>query len=290
MKIGFIGLGIMGSRMAANLQKHGHELIVHNRSKEKASDLIANGAVWANTPADVAPDVDVLITMLAHPEAVKAMALGENGFVSAMSGKIWVDCSTVNPSFAREMAEVAQAHNVKFLDAPVAGSKNQAEAAQLVFIVGGDADSLQVVQPLMEQMGSRVVHIGEAGMGTSLKVVVNMLLATSMAAFAEGLVLGEQLGIPRETLMNVIVGGPVGAPYLAGKRPKIESADYSPEFPLRWMQKDLQMVTQAAYEVGVAMPVANTVKDLFQFAVRGGFGDQDISAIYAFLNQSEDTD
>jgi len=288
MKVGFIGLGIMGSRMAANLQKHGQELVVHNRSKDKAEALIANGAAWADTPADVAADVDVLITMLAHPQAVKETALGENGFLNEMAGKIWVDCSTVNPSFSREMAETAAAHDVKFMDAPVAGSKNQAAEAQLIFIVGGDAESLAVVQPLMEQMGSRVAHIGEAGMGTSLKVVVNMLLATSMAAFAEGLVLGEQLGVPRETLLNVIIGGPVGAPYLASKRPKIENDDYDAEFPLRWMQKDLQMVTQAAYEVGVPMPVANTAKELFQLAIRDGFGDEDFSAIYAFLNQGED--
>lgn len=288
MKFGFIGLGIMGSRMAANAQAAGHELVVHNRTQSKADDLVANGALWAETPAAVAKEVDVLITMLAHPEAVEATALGEDGFLQALpANALWIDCSTVNPSFSRRMAQAAAAHNVRFLDAPVAGSKNQAANAELIFIVGGESEDLDKARPLLETMGRAINHVGAHGMGTSLKVVVNMLLATAMATFAEGMALGESLGLPQEMLLNILVGGPVVAPFVAGKQTKLATGDYDPEFPLQWMHKDLQMASITAYETGVALPLANASKELYQMAVQNGLGDADFSAIYAHLTNKQ---
>lgn len=288
MKFGFIGLGIMGSRMAANAQAAGHELVVHNRTQSKADDLVANGALWAETPAAVAKEVDVLITMLAHPEAVEATALGEDGFLQALpANALWIDCSTVNPSFSRHMAQAAAAHNVRFLDAPVAGSKNQAANAELIFIVGGESEDLDKARPLLETMGRAINHVGAHGMGTSLKVVVNMLLATAMATFAEGMALGEALGLPQEMLLNILVGGPVVAPFVAGKQSKLATGDYDPEFPLQWMHKDLQMASITAYETGVALPLANASKELYQMAVQHGLGDADFSAIYAHLTNKQ---
>lgn len=286
MKIGFIGLGIMGSRMAQNLLNNGVDLVIHNRSKDKATALLENGATWAETPAALAEQVDMLFTMLAHPEAVTQVALGDAGFLDALqAGAVWADCSTVNPAFSRQMAAEAHKREVKFLDSPVAGSKNQSEQGVLVFLVGGDENVIATCQPYFEHMGSRVVHVGGNGMGTSLKLVVNYLLGTTMAAFAEGLVLGEAMGVPREMLLNVIVGGPVAPPYLAGKRPKIEQGDYDPEFPLRLMQKDLQMADMAAYDVNAALPVGNAAKELYRLAIQDGLGDVDFSAIYSFLSE-----
>jgi len=286
MKIGFIGLGIMGSRMAANLQAAGHNLVVYNRTPEKADSLVNKGATRVNTPAEVAQaSIDILITMLSTPQAVEAVALGEQGFLPALSpSTIWIDSSTVYPAFSRQMASVAAEHQIQFLEAPVAGSKPQADAAQLIFIVGGDADTLELCQPLFDVMGSRVVHVGEHGMGTSLKVVVNSLLATSMLAFSEAIVLGQGLGIPQETLLNILVGGPVVPPFMAGKKDKMLTGTYDPEFPLQWMHKDLQMVALAAYDAQVAMPNANLAKEVYMRAVSEGFGDSDFSAIYALLN------
>jgi len=285
MNIGFIGLGIMGSRMAGHLLSNGHQLIVHNRTKSKADDLIKQGAIWADTPADIAPQADIIITMLAHPQAVEATALGDDGFLQSFDeGKLWIDCSTVNPSFSKQMADEATAHGIHFLDAPVAGSKNQAQDGVLAFIVGGDVSDVEVATPLFDIMGSRVVHVGGHGMGTSLKIVVNYLLASAMASFAEGMVLGESLGISQEMLFKVLIGGPVVPPFMAGKQPTIESSDYDPEFPLQWMKKDVQLATQTAYENGVAMPVANATKELYQLANRGGMGELDFSAIYQFLS------
>jgi len=277
----------MGSRMAANLQKHGCPLIVHNRTPEKAGALIQNGATWAATPAAVAEQVDVLFTILAHPAAVRETALGPDGFLDHLSpGALWVDCSTVNPSFSRTMAEAAQQRQVGFVEAPVGGSKGAAESGALMFIVGGEADDIETCRPWFEMMGSRVVHAGPHGMATSLKLVLNHLLATSMAAFAEGLTLGQALGLPQEMLLNTLLGGPVVPPFVSMKRDKLEQGDYEADFPLRWMQKDLQMTSIAAYEAGVALPVSNVTKEIYQLAVRHGLGDEDFSAIYRFLHET----
>lgn len=287
MKIGFIGLGIMGSRMAGHLQKAGYDLTVHNRTKSKADELLANGARWADTPAEAANDAEIVITMLAHPDAVRTTA---TAFLPAMrEGALWIDCSTVNPSFSREMGALAKQHNLTMLDAPVAGSKKQAAHADLTFIVGGAEDDVERARLLFDVMGGRVAHVGGQGMGTSLKVVVNMMLAQTMLAFAEGLALGESLGLPRELLLNILIGGPVVAPFVAGKRNKLESRDYSDiEFPLRWMQKDLHMATLTAYESGAPLPLANATKEAFQMAIAAGMGDLDFSAIYELLNPKAD--
>jgi len=290
MNIGFIGLGIMGSRMAANLQKHGHALTVFNRTKEKANELLSHGATWADSPAAVAAQADVIFTMLAYPEAVREAALGKDGFLRIFKpGRLWVDCSTVNPSFSKEMAEKARALGVRFLDAPVTGSKGPAASATLVIWVGGPAADLNTCRPLLECIGNRIVHCGEVGAGTSVKMVMNQLLGTGMAAFAEALILGESLGLAREKLFEVLLGSPAVAPFIAAKRERIATGNFAPaDFPLRWVQKDLHLVATTAQETGVAMPLTNAAKEIFRLAIGNGYGDEDFSAIYDFLAQSRE--
>ncbi len=290
MKIGFIGLGIMGSRMAANLQKHGHSLVVFNRTREKAEPLMAKGATWADSPAALALQVEVIFTMLAYPDAVEETALGEDGFLRyPQPGQMWIDCSTVNPSFSRKMAAEAKARGVGFLGAPVTGSKGQAELAKLTFWVGGETIDAERYRPLLECMGNRIIYCGGQGMGASLKMVMNQLLGTAMAAFAEGLVLGESLGLSRELLFEAILGGPGAAPFLASKRERIESGSYEPaDFPLRWLQKDLHLAAVSAYEAGAAMPLTNAAKELYRLAIRNGRGGEDFSAIYDYLGHTQD--
>jgi 3-hydroxyisobutyrate dehydrogenase-like beta-hydroxyacid dehydrogenase len=285
MKIGFIGLGIMGSRMAANLQKGGHSLAVFNRTRQKAEPLLAQGARWTDSPAALASQVEVVFTMLAHPAAVEEAAMGPNGFLSHLAlGQIWIDCSTVNPSFSRKMAAEAEAHGIRFLDAPVSGSKGVAAAAKLTFLVGGETDDLKTCRPLLKCMGNKIIHCGGHGTGTSLKIVMNQLLGMAMAAFAEGLVLGESLGLSREILFEAILGGPAAAPFLSVKRERIEKGDYEDaDFPLQWLQKDLHLAAVSANETGVAMPATNAAKELYRLAIRGGHGERDFSAIYDFL-------
>ena len=284
-RVGFIGLGAMGSRMAANLQKSGSRLTVFNRTRDKAESLLGGGATWGDTPAAVAEQAEVLFTMLAHPAAVEEAALGQNGFLYRLQPHaLWVDCSTVNPSFSREMASEAQARKLRFLDAPVAGSREPAARGELAFFVGGDPADLQACRPLLQTMGSKIVHVGGHGMGSALKMVNNLLLASSMAAFAEGLVLGQALGISQQNLLDFLLGTALVAPYLAGKRENIERGDYAAQFPLQWMQKDLHLAAVSAQEAAVALPLANAAKEIYQLAARHGSAQQDFSAIYAFLN------
>lgn len=287
MKIGFIGLGIMGSRMAANLQKKGYELVVYNRTKQKAGPLIAGGAVWAPTPADVAKQVTVLITMLAKPDAVAETALiGKYGFLNRLAGNsLWIDCSTVSPSFSKLMASEAKQREVRFLDAPATGSRGPAEQGQLLFFVGGEKADMDEARPLLEAMGRTVHYIGGHGMGTSMKMVGNLMLAQTMVAFSEAIVLGESLGIPKDLLFNTLLSSPVAAPFLSMKREKLESGNFETEFPLQWMHKDTQLVAETAYEAGVAIPVTNAVKEIYALAVRKGLGEQDFSAVYKLLSE-----
>lgn len=288
MNVGFIGLGIMGSRMAANLIDAGHDLVVWNRSAGPMEPLIAAGAAGADSPADVAGQVGILFTMLAHPEAVVETAFGEEGFLDHLpAGALWVDCSTVNPSFSREIAQEAAERGVRFVDAPVAGTKGPAEEGTLLFLVGGEADDVAVCRPFFEVMGRQVVHLGGPGMGVSMKMVVNLLLGQAMAAFSEAMALGQALGFSQQKLLDFLIGGAVTAPFVAGKRDLIESGDFEPNFPLKWLIKDLHLAGQAAYEENVALPLTAAAQQLYTLAAQRGLAESDFTAIYAFLNDVE---
>jgi 3-hydroxyisobutyrate dehydrogenase/glyoxylate/succinic semialdehyde reductase len=288
MKIGFIGLGIMGSRMAANLQKHGYSLVVFNRTRAKAEPLLGPCGTFSDSPAKLAEQVDVLFTMLAHPDAVEQAALGANGFLNHLRpNALWVDCSSVNPSFSKKMAAEAARREIHFVDAPVTGSAPVAAEAKLIFWVGADIADLERTRPLLLCMGNKIVHTGGHGAGTSMKMVINLLLGTGMAAFAEAMALGEGLGLTSKMLFDSLLGTPAVAPFLASKREKIESGNYDAEFPLRWMQKDMHLATVSAYETGVALPLTNVTKEMYRLAMRDGHATEDFSAIYEFATDNE---
>ncbi len=283
MKIGFIGLGIMGGRMAANLEKHGYSLVVFNRTRPKAEPLLGPCGTFSESPGKLAEQVDVLFTMLAHPDAVEQAALRVNGFLNHLQpNALWVDCSSVNPSFSKKMAAEAARREIHFVDAPVTGSAPAAAEAKLIFWVGADMADLERIRPLLLCMGNKIVHTGGHGTGTSMKMVINLLLGTGMAAFAEAMALGEGLGISRKMLFDSLLGTPAVAPFLASKREKIESGNYEAEFPLRWMQKDMHLASVSAYESGVAMPLTNMTKEIYRLAMRGGHDTKDFSAICEF--------
>jgi 3-hydroxyisobutyrate dehydrogenase/glyoxylate/succinic semialdehyde reductase len=281
MKIGFIGLGIMGSRMAANLMKKGYELVVYNRTKDKAKQLMDQGAAWADSPAALAKRVNVVITMLSKPDAVAEVGLlGKHALLdNLMPNSLWIDCSTVNPSFSRLMADEARARKVRFLDAPVAGSKGPAEQGQLLFYVGGDKVDADSAKPFLECMGKAVFHIGGHGMGSAMKMVNNIMLGQAMVAFSEALAFGESLGLTKQAIFDVLAGSPVTAPFLLFKRKKFEEGDFSVEFPLQWMHKDLHLAMETAFETGAALPATSVAKEVYALAMREGLGEQDFSAV-----------
>jgi len=287
-KLGFIGLGLMGSRMAANLLKAGKVLSVYNRSKEKADKLIEGGALWCDTPAQLAQQVEVLFTMLSTPDAVSATALGQDGHLNALKpGALWVDCSTVNPSFSKEMAARAHAQQIGFVDAPVFGSIKPAEEGTLPFFAGGKNENIEIVRPYLEIMGSSVKHVGDVGMGASMKMVLNVMLGQNMVMFSEAVNFGKSLGFSQEMLIETILAGPMAAPYLAIKSKKIEEGTYEAEFPLKWMHKDLHLVAQTAFENEIPLPSSMAVKEVFAGAKRAGLGEKDFAAIFEFINSKK---
>lgn len=284
MNIGFIGLGLMGCRMADNLLKSGNQLFVYNRSVEKAKSLIEKGATVEISPAEVAKNVSVIFTMLSEPDVVKEAAFGNNGFIEKMQpGSLWVDCSTVNPSFTKKVAEKAKMKGIRFIDAPVAGTTIPAEKGELTFYIGGDPDDVEECRPLLETMGKKIIYMGENGKGTSMKMVINLLLAQAMVTFSEGMALGESLGISKEKLLDILPGSPVVAPFISAKKEKIIKEDFEPEFPLKWMLKDCRLASTTGYENDIYLYLTNTVKEIYQHAVKRGFGEKDFSSVYKFL-------
>jgi 3-hydroxyisobutyrate dehydrogenase/glyoxylate/succinic semialdehyde reductase len=282
--IGCIGLGIMGSRMARNLQKAGHSLIVYNRTQEKAQELVSHGATLANSILEVAQQSDIVITMLSTPEIVLEIAQGKNGLLQNLkSDALWINSSTIHPSAAKELGSISEQHKVRYLDAPVAGTKGPAEAGELLFLVGGNSTDLEAASPLLDILGKKTLHLGEVGAGSSMKLLINQLLGQQMVAFAEALSMGTQMGIAQETLFNVLLATPVVAPVMAAVRPKLENEHYEANFPLKWIHKDLHLSSITAYEHQIATPNLNATKEVFAQAKKAGFGDLDFTAVYEFL-------
>jgi 3-hydroxyisobutyrate dehydrogenase-like beta-hydroxyacid dehydrogenase len=250
-------------------------------------ELQKKGADVAASARQAVQEADIVFTMLSTPEVVQEVVWSENGFITQMKEQaLWVDCSTVNPSFSRQSSEVSGTHRIRFVDAPVAGSIPQAENRELVFFVGGAQEDVTAIEPLLKMMGSKVMHIGETGMGTSYKLLVNAMLAQSMIAFAEAVLLGEKLGVSRDFLLDTLPNIGVIAPFTKAKAEIIREGTYEALFPLELMHKDLHLAALTAYEKEQPLYLANLAKELYANAKQEGLGRKDFSAIFAFLNNA----
>lgn len=286
MKITFIGLGIMGSRMASHLLANGLDLTVYNRSAPARAALVAKGAKTATSAAEAVAEADLVISMLSTPEVVEALFFGEDSLLSAMQkGAIWADCSTVNPSFSLRAEQAAIAAGIQFVDAPVAGSKPQAEAAQLAFFVGGSQALFERLEPIFQHMGAKVLHLGETSKGASFKMLVNAMLAQSMILFSESVLLGEKLGLSKDFLLDTLPKLPVVAPFTQFKTAMIKENDYEVQFPLELMYKDLHLAAMTAYEHDQPLHLANAAKELYAAAKQRGMGRLDFAAIHQYLER-----
>ena len=285
MDLAFLGLGIMGSRMATNLAKAGHKVKVWNRTMEKATNLASVGCEPAATPKEAVQGMRIVVTMLADPQALADVALRQ-GMLDAMDkGALWIDSSTVDPSTSRRMAEEANARGIRFLDAPVSGSSGAAANAKLVFFAGGEATDLESARAILEAMGSRIVHAGPQGAGASLKLVNNLFLAQAQAAWSEALGLAEKFGLSQETVHEAILPTHVAPAFLGFKRTKIENREWSAEFPLKHALKDIRLALTAAKEAGMDLQQLSAAESLYAQALSRGFGDSDISAIHEIASR-----
>jgi len=287
MKVTFIGLGIMGSRMAANLIKNGVEVTIFNRTISACKPLIEIGAKHAEHITSAVENCDVVFSMLSNPDVVEELFLSENGALPKIpKDSIWVDCSTVNPSFSRKANQAAVEHGVRFIDAPVAGTLPHAANGELVFFVGGETSTLKTVEPLLMHMGKKVMHIGETSKGASFKMIVNMMLAQSMVVFSEAILLGEKMGLDKSFLLNTVPNLVVSAPFTKFKSEMIKEGKYEVQFPLELMHKDLQLAATTAYELDQPLYLNNLVKELFASAKQQELGRADFAAIHKYLESN----
>ncbi len=278
MKIGFIGLGIMGSRMAANLVNAGLDVTVFNRSRGKSEELEKIGASIGETIASAAGGKNIVITMLSTPDAAGEVARG--GLVDNLDKDcLWIDCTTVDPVTTLELAGLVEAGGASFMDAPVAGSLKPAENGELVFLAGGSKENFKKAEVVFEIMGKKAVHAGDIGQGSAMKLVVNSMLGAGLAAFKECLVLGKSFGFDRETIFSVLDPLPVTPPMIAMKKSRVLAGDYSPEFPLQWMFKDLILALKMAEKNGIEVPLIKKTEEAFKEAMDKGLGGEDVSAV-----------
>ena len=281
--IAFIGTGLMGRGMARNLIRQGHTVRLYNRTRAKAEEVAQLGGVVTDSPAEAARDADVIFTMLADPTALLGVVEGEQGILAGIRpGAVLIDSSTVSPPTTRRVLEHLRAKGADMLDAPVFGSKNEAEGGTLGFIVGGDAAVLARVQPVLDCLG-KTTHVGGNGAGASAKLVVNLIMASTLHAFNEGMTLAEKSGIDPATMLQVILSCRARSGIIEMKAPKVLARDFTPFFPLRLMAKDLRLVGETAAALGLQLPQAAALNRIYADALAGGLAEEDFAATFKLL-------
>jgi 3-hydroxyisobutyrate dehydrogenase-like beta-hydroxyacid dehydrogenase len=281
MNVGFVGLGIMGSAMAANLVKAGLALTVWNRSAEASNRLAGLGAKVAVSPRAVAADCDIVIAMMANPAAVASVRDGDDGIAAGLSkDKGFIDMSTVDAETSLESARLAHAAGALFLEAPVAGSRKPAEEATLTIMAAGDRQLYDSALPLLEMMGRKIFYLGDTGNATRMKLANNLVMGGMLAALCEGMALASNSGLDMAQLLEVLDCGAMANPMFRLKGPLIAAnSEFPPAFPLKHMQKDLRLALRLAEEVGQPLFATTTVNELFETAMTKGLGDSDFAAV-----------
>ncbi|WP_298996665.1 2-hydroxy-3-oxopropionate reductase [uncultured Desulfovibrio sp.] len=273
--IGFIGLGIMGKPMAKNLIKAGYDLVVYNRPSDATAALAECGAKVASSPAEVAAQVDMVITMLPNSPHVKEVALGENGIAEgARAGLLYVDMSSIDPLVAREVSAGIAAKGVVMLDAPVSGGEPKAIDGTLSVMVGGPKDAFDKAEPVLKSMAASVVHTGDIGAGNVTKLANQVIVALNIAAMSEALVLATKTGVEPELVFKAIRGGLAGSTVLDAKAPMVLDRNFKPGFRIELHIKDLQNALDTSHAVGVPLPLTAAVMEIMQaLRVDGKAGD-----------------
>src|ERR1700730_3319810 len=279
VKLGFIGLGNMGSRIAQRLHAHGYELAVFDRDKTKAKPLVLNGAVLANNIVELARSADVILSCLTDDEIVHDVYAGPEGALAgARPGTVVLEMSTISPESSRELHKQAAKLGVDVMDVAISGSTPAAEQGTLTLLAGGNAELFQAAQPIIDAIARQYFHLGPPGAGTTMKLVVNTLLGVGMQAIAEAVVLGESAGLDRKLLLEVLSHTAVVAPAHVGKLARIERNDYSPQFPLRLMNKDFQLILKMAARENVPLPATEAASRVNTDELLPG-DEEDFSAV-----------
>jgi 3-hydroxyisobutyrate dehydrogenase len=281
--IGFIGLGLMGRPMAANLLKAGFSVTVWNRTAARTGPLVAQGAKTAATPQEAASAADVLITIVSDPPALEQVLFGAQGALAGLRpGSVLIDSSTVSPALERRVAAACAERGCEFLEAPVTGGTWGAEKGELVFMVGGPAATLSRVEPVLSAMGKRWFHIGPHGAGQTIKLAMNMLFALEVDALSEALHLAMAGGVKGEMFVEVMQSSMGRSPLLDVKAPMLLKGEYPPSFPLRLLHKDLTLALDLARQLGVPLPAGTAAHQAYDSVLRDAKEDVDYSAVGRF--------
>ena len=263
-RIGFIGLGTMGTPMATNLAKANFPLTVWNRTASKVEPLLQVGAKAAKSPAHVAAEAEVVITMVSQPMDVEAVVLGPEGVLEGLRPRsVLIDMSTVSPATSRKLAGAVTTKQAEFLDAPVVGSKGPATEGKLVILVGGLPSTLERCRPIFSPMGKTIIHAGGVGMGSTLKLATNLMLAHLAAGFSEGLLLVQRAGLDPKRYLEVLEASTFHSPWYQTKGLGMVKRDFAPHFALKHMHKDLRLMGELSADLHTVLPITKAVEQLF---------------------------
>ena len=285
-KIAFIGMGIMGTPMAQNLLKSGYPLTIHSRTKSKAQAVLDAGAVWADSPAQAAKDIDVVITCVTDTPDMEKVLLGENGVIeSAREGLICIDMSTISPEATEKMAATLNAKGVQLLDAPISGGEIGAIEAKLSIMVGGPKETFEKVRPILEAMGRAITHCGPVGFGQTTKLANQVMVIHTIMSIAEGIAFAEKAGLDLDTTLAVTTAGAAGSHSLECLGPKIVVGDLKPAFMVDLQLKDLRLVMDFAEKIGQPLPGTKLAMELLEKLSEQGRGKDGTQALVDIIRQ-----
>jgi len=283
-KLGFVGLGVMGSRTVKRLLEAGHEVTGYNRTKSKAQWLLDAGMKWADSPRAVVEASDISLSMVTNTSALQSVADGSDGLLAGLkAGKIHVDMSTVSPAYSQELAKQVEAQGAAMLDAPVSGSVITLEEGKLSLMVGGDPAVFEKVKPILLDIGPKVTHVGKNGLAVTMKIATNLSLAVQMIAFCEGVLIAEKSGIKREVAVEVLTNSVIASPMVKYRGPFVLQMPGEAWFNVNMMQKDMNLALELGRQLDIPLPTTATTNE-FLTAARGmGFEEQDFAVMFDVL-------
>jgi 3-hydroxyisobutyrate dehydrogenase len=278
--VAILGLGIMGAGMANRLLSGQFSLAVYNRNREKALPFASLGALIASSPREAASRAQIILSMVADDVASREVWLGENGALAGVApNSILIECSTLSVAWAKELAAASAKHGCQFLDAPVTGTKPHAASGELLFLVGGSAETVAAARPVFAVLGRDVVHLGPVGSGALMKLINNFLCGVQAASLGEGLAMINAGGLDRDKALSILTTGAPGSGIVKRVAERVTTDDFTPNFALRWMAKDLSYAVGEAAKSGISLQTAAAALSLFQNAIAQGHGDEDFSAV-----------
>ncbi len=284
VKIGFIGLGIMGEMMAKRLLGNGYELMVWNRTKEKISKLETSSVTPAESPADVAKNCKVIVSMLADSKALEDVVNGENGILSAIKpGLIHIDMSTVSPTTTKKLYNEYKNRSSYFIHAPVLGSKTQAETGTLLIFAGGDKEGLSQCEEIFKILSKKVWYFDSVEKATILKLAMNSMIATMMLALSQAFVLAEKSGLSKETILEVLENSALNSAMYQNKGKSITAGNYTPNFYVKYILKDINLILESGQELKIPLPVLSAIRELYISAISKGYENEDYCAVYKVI-------